>query len=418
MQRWPGWFITAGEVDTETRIDAVILLLTRLAAGDLEARGEMSAAADEMDAIMAGVNMLGEELQASREEMESRVLQRTVELQELNVDITQLTELGNILQACDTAEEAFDAMRVSLTNLFAGLSGVVYLYRASRNVLEPKVMWGRFSQVQSLLPQDCWGLRRGQPHAVAADTPTLRCSHQMQHTGNSICVPMSAHGQTSGLLHLSDDRAMPSTSVRLSGRLTEAKKSLASAVSEQGALALANLELREMLRLQALRDPLTGLLNRRFVDEWIDREVGRTDQSGRSFGVIMADIDHFKQVNDVHGHDAGDQLLKGVAETIRSSLRPGDLPCRYGGEEFLLLLADVDERVLLDRAKQVRSRVADLQVPHRGGTLPKVTISAGVALYPLHGATAAAVIGAADDALYNAKRSGRNQVALAEREQA
>jgi diguanylate cyclase (GGDEF)-like protein len=405
---------TVKDVDVDSRIDGVISLLTRLASGELQARGAISEAADDIDAIVAGVNMLAEELQANQDEMESRVLQRTVELQELNNDITQLTELGNILQACDTVDEAFDAINMSLTSLFVGLSGVVYLYRASRNVLEPKVMWGRFSDVPPLLPQDCWGLRRGQTHSVAAANPTLSCRHQTLHAGNSICVPMSAHGETSGLLHLTDDTAMPSSSGRLAGRLTAAKKSLASAVGEQSALALANLELRETLRLQALRDPLTGLLNRRFVDEWIDREVGRTDQSGRSFGVIMADIDHFKQVNDLHGHDAGDQLLKGVADTIGASLRPGDLPCRYGGEEFLLLLADVDERVLLERAEQVRARVASLQIPYRGGLLLTVTLSAGVALYPHHGASAATVIEAADDALYAAKRSGRNRVALAQ----
>ncbi|QNK82069.1 sensor domain-containing diguanylate cyclase [Nakamurella sp. PAMC28650] len=404
-----------GEVDIDSRIDAIISLLTRLAAGELSARGEMSEAADEIDAIVTGVNMLAEELQANRDEMESRVLQRTVELQELNIDITRLTALGNLLQACDTVDEALDAMKVSLTSLFAGLSGVVYLYRASRNVLEPKVMWGRVSEVHPLLPQDCWGLRRGQPHSVTALNPSLICRHQKQHTGNGICVPMSAHGETSGLLHLTDDSSMPTTSGRLAGTLTAAKTSLASAVSEQSALALANLELRETLRLQAVRDPLTGLLNRRFVDEWIGREVGRTDQSGRSFGVIMADIDHFKQVNDMHGHDAGDQMLKAVAEAIRSSLRPGDLPCRYGGEEFLLLLADVNEQVLLERAEQVRVRIANLQIPHRGGTLLNVTLSAGIALYPRHGATASAVIDAADNALYAAKRGGRNRTALAQR---
>lgn len=192
--------------------------------------------------------------------------------------------------------------------------------------------------------------------------------------------------------------------------LTPAKQSLAMAVSEQAALAMANLELREKLRLQALRDPLTGLLNRRFIDEWMDREVARTDSSGRSFGVIMADIDHFKQINDLHGHEAGDQILKSVGETISGALRPSDLPCRYGGEEFLLLIADVDEPVLVARAELVRNQVENLQVSHRGSMLPGITLSAGVALYPQHGATAAAVIAAADGALYAAKRSGRNAV--------
>ncbi len=170
------------------------------------------------------------------------------------------------------------------------------------------------------------------------------------------------------------------------------------AVSEQTAMALANLELREKLRLQALRDPLTGLLNRRFVEEWINREVARTDYSGRSFGVIMADIDHFKQINDVHGHDAGDQLLKAVADAIRSALRTGDLPCRYGGEEFLLMLADIDIAVLTARADEVRIRVAEVRVEHRGAPLPGVTLSVGIALYPENGSSAPLVIEAADAA--------------------
>ncbi|SDP19404.1 diguanylate cyclase (GGDEF) domain-containing protein [Nakamurella panacisegetis] len=395
------------------RFDAVISLLTRLAAGQLEARGTPSDLDDDIDSVIVGINMLAEELQASHEEMERRVMQRTHELQQLNRDITQLTELGNLLQACDSVQEAFDAMSTSLSALFDGLSGVIYVYRSSRNVLEPKVIWGDLVDVPPLAPKDCWALRRGQSHVVKAENPALVCQHRLERQGDSVCVPMSAHGETSGLLHLVEP-ARPGQSPRPQpGPLTPAKQSLAAAVSEQSALALANLELTEKLRLQALRDPLTGLLNRRFVDEWINREVARTDQTGRSFGVIMADIDHFKQINDLHGHDAGDQLLKAVAHSIRNALRPGDLPCRYGGEEFLLLLADIDADVLRDRAEQVRTRISELRVSHRGGTLPTVTLSAGIAVYPEDGRTATQVIDAADAALYAAKRNGRNQIGVA-----
>ena len=404
-----------GEIPADGRFDAVIGLLTRLAAGQLEARGTPSEFDDDIDAVIVGINMLAEELQASHDEMEGRVLERTQELQQLNRDITRLTELGNLLQACDTVEEAFDAMATSMSALFEGLAGIVYVFRASRNVLEPKVIWGNLGEIAPLHPKDCWGLRRGQPHFVQSSNPTLVCRHRTDGRGDSICVPMSAHGETSGMLHLIDLSPVTGSSTTESSPLTSAKKSLAAAVSEQSALALANLELTEKLRLQALRDPLTGLLNRRFIDEWIDREIARTDQTGRSFGVIMADIDHFKQINDLHGHDAGDQLLKAVAHSIRESLRPGDLPCRYGGEEFLLMLADIDEAVLLERAEQVRTKVAELRVIHRGGTLPTVTLSAGIALYPQHGRTATQVIEAADDALYSAKRNGRNRVASSRR---
>ncbi|MET3804069.1 diguanylate cyclase (GGDEF)-like protein [Nakamurella sp. UYEF19] len=394
------------------RIDAVVELLTRLAAGELDARGIPSKTDDEIDAVIVGVNMLAEELQASHDELEGRVHARTLELQELNHDITRLTKLGNVLQACDNVDEAFAALGESLGELFQGMSGSLHLFRSSRNVLELKVSWGQGKDDRPLAPSDCWGLRRGQQHLAEGDHPALLCQHVRRRTGTSICIPMSAHGEISGLLQVMDRTCEPGSPLP-PVPLTPAKQSLALAVSEQAALALANLELRDKLRLQALRDPLTGLLNRRFVEEWLDREVARTDQSGRSFGVIMADIDHFKQINDLHGHDAGDQILKAVGDAIRSSLRPSDLPCRYGGEEFLLMLADVDGSILAARAEQVRSRVAALRIDHRGSPLPGVTLSAGIALYPQHGTDGTAVIDAADVALYVAKNNGRNQICVA-----
>jgi nitrate/nitrite-specific signal transduction histidine kinase len=256
-----------------TGIDSIIGLITRLAAGDLSARGQPQDVNDEIDAIIIGINMLAEELEASRDELEERVRVRTEENEKLNQDIRRLTELGNLLQACETTDEAFAVMTHSLAAMFDGLDAAVYLYRASRNVLEMKSNWGDLSGVPVLGPTDCWALRRGQRHLVLANDPLLSCRHVQRRTGDSICIPMSAHGEISGLMHLMDHRPNPSDA---SSNLTAAKQSLGIAGSEQTALALANLELREKLRLQALRDPLTGLLNRRFVEEWIDREVART----------------------------------------------------------------------------------------------------------------------------------------------
>ena len=141
--------------------------------------------------------------------------------------------------------------------------------------------------------------------------------------------------------------------------------------------------------------------------------MARSDRSGRSLGVIMIDLDHFKLVNDTYGHDAGDAMLKAIAGTLEHSLRPQDLPCRYGGEEFLVLMADVDVSIVQDRAEALRQRVEVLSVEFRKETLPPVTMSAGIAVYPEHGKTAAEIVGAADGALYAAKRAGRNRTSVA-----
>ena len=381
----------------DTRIDEIIGLLTRLAAGELWVRGKRSESNDDLDAIILGVNALAEELEISREDLEERVRARTAELELLNQDVRRLTELGNLVLA------------QSLDGIFGGLAGAVYLYRASRNLLEKKSDWGASTGADVLGAADCWALRRGQAHFVRAESPALSCRHVAVVEGDSLCVPMSARGDTIGLLHLTDTTGGNAREPQL----TATKQSLAIAVAEQTSLALANLDLRDTLRLQALRDPLTGLLNRRFVEEWIEREIAQTDNSGRSFGVIMLDLDHFKQVNDVHGHDAGDQMLKAVADAIKASLRPGDLPCRYGGEEFLVLMADVDLTVLTARAEQIRQHVAAVRTQIRGRALPGPTVSGGLAMYPEHGGNAASIIHAADGALYEAKRTGRDRVVLA-----
>ena len=397
---------------SEERVEALVAVLARLASGDLAARGRPSPADDEIDAVIVGINMLAEELEASHAQLERRVAERTAEFERLNHDVMQLTDLGNLLQTCADPAEAYDVIDYAMTDMFEGLSGALFLYNSSRNLIELRASWGGSEQPETLVPSECWALRRGQRHLVRADAPTMSCRHVRERTGDSICIPMSAHGQTSGMVHLMDRRLVGADPQRW---LTEARQRLAVAVSEQTGLSLANIELRETLRTQALRDPLTGLYNRRFAEEWMSREMSRTDRTGNLLGVIMADIDHFKPYNDAHGHAAGDLVLHAVAETMQGGLRHGDVSCRYGGEEFLLLLPDTTGDAAVARMESLRDAVAGARVSHRGMLLPGVTLSVGVALYPAHGLTATEVIRAADEALYTAKRAGRDRVALATR---
>lgn len=394
---------------SESRIERLVELLARLASGDLTARGDRSEADDDLDAVIEGINMLAEDLEASHAELEQRVQERTADLERINADMLRLAELGNLLAACETADEAYTMISHGLKLMFGRLSGTMYLYRASRNILEPRAAWGELASADPLDPRDCWALRRGHAHFVDVDNPSLVCAHVTARTGHTICIPMSAHGETVGMLHL---MGHPTGLVGMS-QLTTAKRQLAIPVAEQISLSLANIDLREKLGSQALRDPLTGLHNRRFADEWIHQEMARTDRHGGSMGIIMIDVDHFKQINDVHGHDAGDAMLKAIAQTFEGSLRPEDMPCRYGGEEFLILLAGIDLPTLHDRAEALRRRVAELTTEYRKTTLPPATVSAGIAIYPDHGKTAEEVIQAADVAFYAAKNAGRNRTAVA-----
>jgi diguanylate cyclase (GGDEF)-like protein len=193
----------------------------------------------------------------------------------------------------------------------------------------------------------------------------------------------------------------------------EAKQRLAVAIAENLSLALANLKLRESLQNQAIHDPLTGLYNRRYLEETMDRELHRARRQETQLGVVMIDLDHFKDFNDTFGHAAGDALLSALANVITTGIRADDIACRYGGEEFLLIMPGASLETTRERADNLSQAVRNLQVKYQDQLLQSTTISLGVAIFPDHGLTAEEVIAAADAALYRAKQAGRDRVEIA-----
>jgi diguanylate cyclase (GGDEF)-like protein len=167
--------------------------------------------------------------------------------------------------------------------------------------------------------------------------------------------------------------------------------------------------LQSKLHEQALRDPLTGFYNRRYLTEAFDRELLRAERYARSVSVIMGDLDHFKAVNDTYGHRAGDAVIKAFCELLQRNARGSDIYCRYGGEEFLMVLFDMTGGDAYQRAEQWRLAFAALPI-HCDASVIRATASFGIAAFPMHGKTGDALIAAADAALYAAKHDGRNRV--------
>jgi len=214
-----------------------------------------------------------------------------------------------------------------------------------------------------------------------------------------------AHGEAIGIFHVLLGSPDP--------KQAETKQSLALRVSDHLGLALAKLKLQETLQNLSVRDPLTGLYNRRYMEESMERELRRAERQGKQVGVIMADIDHFKRFNDAFGHDAGDALVKEVAKVMENHVRGSDIACRYGGEEFTIVLQDISSLVTQQRAEQLREAVRNVKIYYGDRVLDPVTLSLGVAIFPEHGDTYRTVLQAADVALYQAKQSGRDRVCLA-----
>jgi len=209
---------------------------------------------------------------------------------------------------------------------------------------------------------------------------------------------------------------------QLNQRISEYAAQLAAARSaleqEVTKRIWAEKELTEANRLlhdKAVRDALTGLYNRRYLEESLDREVSRAKRSGLPIGVMMIDIDHFKRVNDTFGHAAGDAVLRAVGQHILSLRRGEDILCRYGGEEFVLVMTHAQPRAVWERAEALREGVQGLKIEHGDRQIGAISVSIGIAMLPDHGDSGRAVLQAADSALYEAKRAGRNCVVLGDK---
>jgi diguanylate cyclase (GGDEF)-like protein len=253
-------------------------------------------------------------------------------------------------------------------------------------------------------------MRRGRHHIARGGGPF--CPHfDTLRPAWSICIPMSAQGEALGVLTLAHTAGSHAEGMGLfDEREREAERLYASTVAEHIALALANLRLRETLKSQSIRDPLTGLFNRRYMEETLERELRRAERRKTTIGIVMLDIDRFKQFNDTNSHLAGDALLRALGEFLQANFRGEDIVCRYGGEEFVLILPEASLEVTSRRAEVLRERVKVLHVPYRGALLGGITLSLGVAAFPQHGDSVDAVLRAADSALYKAKTAGRDRV--------
>jgi len=353
--------------------------------------------------------------EAALEEANRKLTAWVNELEARTRQTALLNEMGELLQSCLTTEEAYAAIGAFTPRLFPSESGALGVLGPSRSLVEVVVSWGDPPPTDQLFaPDRCWALRRGRAYRVEAPGPGLVCGHvDPSLLTGYLCVPMMAHGEPLGVLHLQGGSSRAGQPDRAPDLLLESHQRLAVTVAEHIALALANLRLRETLRSQSILDPLTGLFNRRYMEETLELELARAARGERAIGIILLDLDHFKPLNDSCGHDAGDALLRELAGVLKSRVRDGDIACRYGGEEFVLILPEASLELARRRAEELREEVKRLRVSHRGRVIGPITVSVGVAAFPDHGKNSAALLHAADAALYRAKAEGRDRVTIA-----
>jgi diguanylate cyclase (GGDEF)-like protein len=325
-------------------------------------------------------------------------------LERRNAEIALLAEMARLLQTEMTQEETLQLASSYCEQLLQGSSGTLYLYRNSADALQLAASWGQSqsSQKPTISPKECWALRRGQPHSVE-HPHELGCAHYSSTPGIDDvhwCLPLSAYGDMLGLLHISQSANQDDLAV---------SRQFAEAAAEQTALALANGRMRQVLEVQSIKDPLTGLYNRRFMEETLENELAKVRRGASALSLVMIDLDNFKSLNDRYGHAAGDAVLRASAALLLKSIREADVVCRFGGEELVIIMPECSLEDALARAENIRASLEVLN-PTEGDQSFSVTASFGVATTATSGTDRTVLLQKADAALYKAKRAGKNRV--------
>jgi diguanylate cyclase (GGDEF)-like protein/PAS domain S-box-containing protein len=328
------------------------------------------------------------------------------ELEHRAREMSLLSELADMLRACHTTEEAYSVIVRIAQQIFPSQSGALYVITSSRNLVQTAALWGKApGSARTFVPDECWALRRGRIHWVEDIRSGLLCKHlQVPPPSAYLCVPMMAQSEALGFLYLAQDGG---------GRIVDAQQRLAVAMAEHIAMALSNLRLHETLRSQSIRDPMTGLFNRRFMEESLELELRRSARGQLTLGVIMADLDQFRDFNQAYGHEAGDSALREIATLLQANVRKEDIACRFSGQRFTVILPQGSLEVTAQRAAMLLELGRKLEVKLRSQVIGKLQISLGVSVFPQHGRTVDSILRAAEAALQRAKEAGGDQVVTA-----
>ncbi|NWO11711.1 diguanylate cyclase [Chromohalobacter salexigens] len=385
----------------------------RMVAGDLSqrvalrGRDEFAWMAHAFNAMAARLETLVATEKRTNRELAERV---NVLVRDRTRDMRARHDLIEALQACRSTQEAQSTLRDQLPTVFANtLGGTLWCLDAQASAPHRICQWGNDKGDIDL--GGCLTLRDGEIRDITLPVAhdTQACSHlRAAPHGRHLCIPLKGTDEPLGVLHL-----------HLASDPDEAENGdpqadLAKGAAEDMALSLSNVRLREQLKEASIRDALTGLYNRRFLDDTLTRELARAERQPSPLSVLMLDIDHFKPINDDHGHAFGDKALIGVADLLSANVRRGDIVCRYGGEEFVVIMPGAGLSAARQRGEHLRQRVATLDIAMDDGTPLRLTVSLGLACYPQHGEYAETLLHHADMALYEAKQGGRNRLAIAQ----
>ncbi|HUX78305.1 MAG TPA: diguanylate cyclase [Alphaproteobacteria bacterium] len=348
-------------------------------------------------------------LNHTKKNLELKLVESNLHMRELQL----LNDFTQSMQACSSLKMATRPIAKYCQLLFPTTSGAVYLADYVTGKLHPFAKWGLSgSKLSSFSVSKCMAFLKRNPCYGSGNGYGDPCEHQKRFASNkaltvNLCLPLKDKDSTLGLLHI---REYPSTN------LDENPFLLPQTIAIQLSISISNIRKGDILKDQSIRDPLTNLFNRRYLSESLPQELHYAQRQTQPLSILMIDIDYFKKVNDKYGHEAGDVVIKHIALLLEEHFRKSDVPCRYGGEEFLLVLPGTSLVSAMHKSEKLRQAVIDFPFSFHGKNIQGLTVSIGVASFPQHGISSTTLIAASDRALYKAKELGRNRVEVAKNE--
>lgn len=329
-------------------------------------------------------------------------------------EIALTSKMGIFLQSCINMQEANRVITQFLPLLFPAFDGALYLLNSNSDIYELTSGWGKTVESDdNFAPDACWAVRRRKIHQFTGDDGEELCSHCSKAMKRGyIDVPMISQGKILGVFHLEEKEEAGVEAG--SNLLSELGANLAAIVAGQLAFALSSIRLQEAVRDQAIRDTLTGLYNRRYMEQALDKEIRQAARNKVTVGVITLDLDNFGKFNDRHGYKSGDLIMRNLGDFLKNNSHPGDIICRGNGDEFAIICPRITPDTLKQRAEGIREGLALFNKRHQDLYQEPLTLSLGTALYPENGNTSEQIIKVADMALNRAEQEGGNKIVSAE----
>ncbi|WP_442941801.1 diguanylate cyclase domain-containing protein [Nostoc sp.] len=340
------------------------------------------------------------ETQRSLTDLNQQLKEKTLKLEVKKGELIYISDMADMLYSCESEDEVYQVVALTCSKLFPNMSGCINIIADSKNYVQTNSTWGpKISSKEVFSLSECWALRRGKLNLSSSCNAGLICSHLIPPvSGVHLCVPLFGKSEVIGILH-----------IYALEQISSEDQQIAEIIARYLAFALNNLSIKQRLTYDNLRDGMTQLFNQNYMQTITEQRLAEAERSGQPLSVIFIDIDDFKSYNSHYGHVTANIVLQELAKLLSKSIRSFDIACRWGGEEFVIVMPNMTLETLRKRAEQLRVDVEQMQLKDGDQILESITASFGIAVSE-PGITVKDFLNRANQAMLEAKQTGKNRV--------